>query len=552
MTPAIDPDLLAHFDDPGFPLAEAIQRGYADPTDRPEVRVGVDIHRIADEMQAGLVRDPLVYKRNNALVVVSGSDATDAHLEAGTPIIKPLNVHSLLPRITRHICTLRVKPPPAKAKLRADTAGERTTVEWVECMPTPTIVNSVLHLPDWPAIHSLLGVIETPSIRPDGTVIATAGYDLATGYLYAPSMVFPEVPEAPTQADAKAAMEELCEVFVDFPFSTPEAKYVPIAAILSLIARPAIQGAVPGFCFDAPTPGTGKSLCSDSVCLIATGRTSPKATFPKEREELEKVLASHALSGDVVVGFDNVSQSTPFGGDALDKCLTAVDYIKIRVLGQTSAPNLIWKAVVIASGNNMRILGDTKRRVVMSRLESPLERPEERKGFKHGNLREWIKKHRGRLVGAALTVLRAHAVANRPACGVEALGSFEEWSLVVGSAIVFAGGANVTKATPNEDSGDDGVSTIIGRVTTLLSEKYEAGVTLADLLHKLYDTDRNDTNLDDERSIIEDLSDRRERGIPNAKSIANVLRSWKSRPVGKLKLISETTRHGMLWKAVKV
>ena len=106
-----------------------------------------------------------------------------------------------------------------------------------------------------------------------------------------------------------------------------------------------------------------------------------------------------------------------------------------------------WRTVILATGNNVSLRGDTSRRALVSRLESPLERPEDRKDFRHPDLLEWVRAERPRLVTAALTVLRAHVVAGRPLT-VHRMGSFEAWSSVIPSAIVWAGGPDATKAAP--------------------------------------------------------------------------------------------------------
>ena len=54
------------------------------------------------------------------------------------------------------------------------------------------------------------------------------------------------------------------------------------------------------------------------------------------------------------------------------------------------------------------------------------------------------RRDRGELVVAALTILRAHALASWPTVpGRAALGSFEDWDRFVAGAIVFAGGADI-------------------------------------------------------------------------------------------------------------
>ena len=72
------------------------------------------------------------------------------------------------------------------------------------------------------------------------------------------------------------------------------------------------------------------------------------------------------------------------------------------------------------------------------------ERPETRK-FDFDCEAE-ARQDRGELVVAALTLLRAHALAGWPQIkGRAALGSFEDWDRFVPSAIVFAGGADIVE-----------------------------------------------------------------------------------------------------------
>src|SRR5262249_29908641 len=80
---------------------------------------------------------------------------------------------------------------------------------------------------------------------------------------------------------------------------------------------------------------------------------------------------------------------------------------------------------------------DTARRICHCRLESSEERPEERSEFRHPDMLAWVGANRGRLLGAALTILRAYCAAGRPDLGLPAWGSFEGWSRLVRSAIVW-------------------------------------------------------------------------------------------------------------------
>ena len=87
----------------------------------------------------------------------------------------------------------------------------------------------------------------------------------------------------------------------------------------------------------------------------------------------------------------------------------------------------------------MALLADTSRRTCHIRLNSPLENPEDRTGFKYSDLRGHVREHRADLLGAAITVLRAWFVAGKPDMELKPWGSFEGWSDVVRNPVVWAG-----------------------------------------------------------------------------------------------------------------
>src|SRR5262249_31146303 len=93
----------------------------------------------------------------------------------------------------------------------------------------------------------------------------------------------------------------------------------------------------------------------------------------------------------------------------------------------------------LTTGNNLSIVGDTHRRLSHVRLESKWEHPEERSGFRYPDLRAAVLEKRSELLSAALTILRAFVVAGRPDMKLLPWGSFEGWSDLVRSAVVFAG-----------------------------------------------------------------------------------------------------------------
>ena len=204
-------------------------------------------------------------------------------------------------------------------------------------------------------------------------------------------------------------------------------------------ARPAVLGPCPLFLFDAPTPGSGKTLLAELVGLINTGRETSISELSDDNEEVRKAITAILLEGDRVILFDNAAGA--FGCKALDAALTGTTY-QGRILGQSrrTAP-LPVSTVFMASGNNLVVRGDTPRRVVLSRIVPPDERPEERTGFKIPTLKDHVRQNHPRLAVAALTVLHAFNVAGRPRDGeLPPFGSFEVWSGFVRQAVHWVTG----------------------------------------------------------------------------------------------------------------
>ena len=164
--------------------------------------------------------------------------------------------------------------------------------------PPSWVATQILARLDWPYWY-LEAVIETPTLRPDGSIIATPGWDEATGLLYEPmpGIEWPTVPDEPTWDDVRQAVTALLDPVADFPFvaETDRAGYV--AAILTILARHMIDGPTPMFPIRAPTPGTGKTLLAEVIGLIGTGREPPAMTMTYESEELRKRITSLAIAG---------------------------------------------------------------------------------------------------------------------------------------------------------------------------------------------------------------------------------------------------------------
>lgn len=292
----------------------------------------------------------------------------------------------------------------------------------------------------WP-FPALVGVIESPALRPDGTIIEIPGYDAATRLYYAPDPTIQQcpVPANPTVEDARQAAALLEEVIGDFPFAEPASKANALALPLTPIIRPAVEGCVPIGLIDAPKQGSGKSLLAELASLIATGRSAAMMGAPRRDDDGEwnKIITGLLTEGATVIVIDNIEGTVR--APSLCRALTCSTWLS-RLLGTNTMLRLPQRATWIGTGNNLSVAGDLPRRCYWVRIDPKTARPEQRTGFRHPDLLAWAAVRRAELLAALLTMARAWFLAGRPpAPNVPAFGSFESWVSIVGGILAYAG-----------------------------------------------------------------------------------------------------------------
>lgn len=300
------------------------------------------------------------------------------------------------------------------------------------CPPPDGMVKDLLTLGHWP-FPALESIIEFPVFRPDGTLITTEGYDPITRLYYAPvpTLEVPAIPEHPSGEEIIAAQALLHEVIGEFPFED-EASYAnALALLLTPIIRQSIEGHVPLALIDATRPGTGKSLLAETVALIATGRKASMMTAPYDDDEWRKRIASTLSEGATIITIDNIKARLQAA--SLDSALTS-HTVKERILGESRNGVYAQRATWMATGNNIQLGGDLPRRCYWIRMDAHSHRPWTRGGFKH-ELETWIPEHRGEIIAALLTLVRAWYDAGKPAAQLPRMGSFQGWVNTIGGVL---------------------------------------------------------------------------------------------------------------------
>jgi hypothetical protein len=425
----------------------------------------------------------------------------------------------------------------------------------VPAHPTPWLVSAIDARAEWDGIRRLMGVSDTPILRPDGTIWQQPGYDERTGVLFEPTpgAVFPPVHEDVNSDDADAALEALLEVVCDFPFESQEHKAAWLAALLTPLARFAFAGPSPMFLIDANIRGAGKGLLAQTIGHIVLGREMPVSSYAHDADEMRKKLTAIAIAGDRMILLDNLEGV--FGNDALDRALTATRW-KDRILGKSEEVELPLIPAWYATGNNVQVAADTTRRIIHIRLDCLTEKPEERSGFRHQNLLAWIDANRGRLLIAALTILSAYLKRGRASPDLKPFGSFEGWSSVVREAVVWVGLPDPcltrTKLAESADTTTDALSQLIAAW-----QQYDwssVGIVVSELLNMLYPAQREHAPHDEAsvamRAALENLVGCPPGKPPTPRQVGNKLRRFRRRVVGGLFLDvkPERSKQGMVWQ----
>lgn len=413
-----------------------------------------------------------------------------------------------------------------------------TLIEWkkwdarkddLKLIACPSIVAETIlsRRGDWP-FPQLRAIVSAPTLRPDGTILNAKGFDVATGILFASELEWPEISDRPSRHDAEAALATLRDLVASFPFVAGADRSAALAMILTALVRPCLPTA-PLFGVSAPTPGTGKSKLVDIAAILATGQAAAVLSAPREEAELQKCVGSVLMTGDAFITLDNIEY--PLRSEFLCQVLTQ-GAVAVRVLGESRTMKLPTGSTFCATGNSLRFAGDLTRRVVLINLDAHLERPEDRV-FKT-DVTVVAKTRRRDLVTAALTILRAFVIQKGRRI-VPALGSFEDWSNLVRSALVWLGEAdpleNASKVR-EDDPERERTSAILHALPT--GEPW----TVAKIAGMI-DLDRDQPPMHRRHEALTDaLGEFIERGALNKQRLGHFLRKQSGRIIAGRRLVS--------------
>lgn len=504
----------------------------------PVIRVEAGrLHKIATESEDALIAAELpIFQRGRTLVQPISMDvAASRGRVTRSACLGSLNPHSLVDAMC------------ATAEyVRYDARSE----DWLRTDPPGQVARILLSREGRWRFPVISGVVTTPTLRPDGSLLLAPGYDAATRlyHIADPSLKMPPIADKPTKDEAFQSLTLLRQLLVEFEFVNEVSRAVGFSTLITPVVRAALLVA-PLHLIRAHQPGSGKSFLADTANSIIAGRPCPVVRATDDPIELEKGLSSLLLAGLPLISLDNINGE--LGSNLLCQAVER-PIVQIRQFGTLETVEVASTATFLATGNNSSLRGDVVRRGLISDLDPGLERPELRQ-YK-GNPVEEILANRGLYVAACLTIVKAYIEAGMPD-KPPALASFEDWSDLVRGSLMWLGCDDPLASMEASRSEDPDLLELKEVLAVLEAQFGTMMITAATIAQRTVERKKDeygqlgDYMYPDFRDFI--LRQFGERGEVNTRKVGNWLRSKEGRIIDKhrLKRVAEVASGGRTqWK----
>lgn len=352
--------------------------------ERPRIKLATDADQV--RVLTTAVTDgwvPEVYVTNGQLVritKVSGDVSTAAANQSASPplpiVSGVMTPDSFASALAHHTFTYRVK---------TQRTGEAYDEE---ILPAPRTLATVLSQRFWPGVRELLGIVGSPVLRRDGTLLQRPGYDPRSKLFLAPKVKLPHVPDRPKPEQVRAARGWLLRDFLgDFPWVGDADRANYIGLLVAQILRPYVGSLTPLGLISATTQSSGKTILSEGIGLLYGQRVQP---WVNAEGELRKTITSLLAEPASTVVFDNIKEGEVIDSPVLAMLLTTPVWSD-RLLGVSQTFSAINDRLWLATGNNIHLGGDLATRTVLIQLDPKMPRPELRTKFAIPNLDRWVK-----------------------------------------------------------------------------------------------------------------------------------------------------------------
>ena len=280
-------------------------------------------------------------------------------------------------------------------------------------------------------------VAASPVFGRKGILITTPGYHAEDHlWLHQPAdLVIEPVPPRPSREEVVRARQFLLDDLLgDFPFAGDADRSHALAAMLLPFIRRMITGCTPLHLVESTHQRIRQNPFLQGDPPRCLGTPCDARTMPSAENEIKKMIAAELRTGRQIILLDNITHRIDSG--SLASVLTTTRWTDRR-LGSSEMLSLPNNALWLLTGNNPDVSMEIARRSVRIRIDPKVDQPWLRQKFRHPDPEGWTTEHRPALVRAALVLIQAWIAAGQPR-HPEKLGSFEEWSEVLGGVLDVA------------------------------------------------------------------------------------------------------------------
>ncbi|WP_432135172.1 hypothetical protein [Streptomyces sp. bgisy154] len=398
-----------------------------DPGAGPDLRIvasrpELDITNEADAIEGllaimGEQKLPGLYKRSTGPCWVYEDDQ-------GNPLVKQLGTDNLRAYLAEHVTTYQVVRDPL-------TEGTKEVRELV----MPKTCGTILGRKDWPLLP-LRGIVTSPVVRPDGTLVQAPGYDRGTGLYLHPRVPLRRLqPQVTAESVQRAKDIVLGQMLADFPFVDDSDRAQYLGALLSPIIRPYAPGPTPLVLITGTSQASGKTLLKDAFGYVYGLAETP---WPENDAELRKSITAKLWDcGDPIIAMDNLPNGSVIKSAILSSLLTSAKWSD-RLLGSTTSITMPNDRLWVLTGNNIRTAGDNARRTLWVRLDPNCPNPDQRDNFTVGDLRAWLEQNASTVVAALVTMVRGWLAAGANTINTR-MGDYSRWASVMAGILDYLG-----------------------------------------------------------------------------------------------------------------
>ncbi|MFD5508290.1 bifunctional DNA primase/polymerase [Streptomyces sp. NPDC127051] len=407
LDPASVPDEQeAHEDTPDLRLVTS--KPELDITNEAEAIEGLLAIMHADQL-------PDLYKRSNGPCWVYEDDQ-------GSPLVKQLGTDNLRAYLGDNVTTYQVVRDPF-------TEGTKEVRE----LFMPKTCATILGRKDWP-LQPLRGIVTSPVVRPDGSLVQAPGYDRGTGLYMHPRVPLRRLqPQVSEESVERAKYIVLKQMLADFPFVDASDRAQYLGALFSPIVRPYVPGPTPLVVITGTSQASGKTLLKDVFGrLYGLGETP----WAENDAELRKAITAKLWDcGDPVIAMDNLPNGHIIKSPILSSLVTSATWSD-RLLGSTSSVSMPNDRLWILTGNNLRTGGDNGRRTLWVRLDPDCPNPDQRDNFTVGDLRIWLAENASTIVAALVTMIRGWLADGAKTVNTR-MGDYSQWASVIAGIMAY-------------------------------------------------------------------------------------------------------------------